>query len=128
MRVLKTLALSIIVGCLTASAANAACEGSNGRGWGKGRGAGKFEMNQADKNCRISFPGFTNDTTGKRIPGDKVVITSKPKNGDLTVVAGKGLIYTPKAGFKGKDKFCTINTSDRQKKGKLQGCVTVSVK
>ncbi len=123
-----TLATFLVAGSFFISAAEAACTGSNGRGWGSGRGAGSFSMASADKNCRISFPGFIDDTKKTRTPATQVKITSQPKSGKISVVAGKGLIYTPKAGFKGKDRFCTSNTSPKVKGQRLSGCITVSVR
>jgi hypothetical protein len=123
-----TLMTAFLIGCLMASTAHAACTGTNGRGWGKGNGAGKFEMTTRDKICKISFPGFVNDAKKTRIAATNVTFTSKPKNGKISVVAGQGLIYTPKAGFKGKDKFCTRNSSPKVKGQTLSGCVTVTVR
>lgn len=85
-------------------------------------------MTQADKTCRISFPGFIDDKKNTRIPATEVRITSQPKSGKVSVASGKGLIYTPNAGFKGKDRFCTSNTSPKVKGKKLSGCVTVTVR
>lgn len=123
-----TLVTAFLIGCFAASAANAACTGTNGRGWGKGNGAGKFEMATGDKICKISFPAFVNDAMKTRVPATNVKVTSNPKNGKIAVVAGQGLIYTPKAGFKGKDRFCTRNTSPKVKSQTLSGCVTVTVR
>ncbi|WP_151718392.1 Ig-like domain-containing protein [Gemmobacter serpentinus] len=111
-----------------ASAAYAECTGTNGRGWASGKGSGQFEMSTADKQCRISFPGFVNDTTNTRIPATEVTLRQAPKNGKLAIVAGQGLIYTPNPGFTGKDKFCSVNTSPEVKGKKLSGCVTITVR
>ena len=123
-----TLVTAFLIGCFSASTVHAACTGTNGRGWGKGNGAGSFAMTTGDKNCRISFPGFVNDVKKTRIAATNVTVTSKPKNGAVSVVAGKGLIYTPKAGFKGRDRFCTRNTSPKVKGQSLSGCITVTVR
>ncbi|MGB3876487.1 MAG: hypothetical protein WA980_11605 [Shinella zoogloeoides] len=123
-----TLVTVFLIGCFTASTAHAACTGTNGRGWGKGKGAGKFEMTMNDKICKISFPGFIDDLKKTRVPATSVTFTSKPKNGKISIVAGKGLIYTPKAGFKGKDRFCTRNTTPKVRGKTLSGCVTVTVR
>lgn len=129
MRILGIALTTIVVaGSLSVMEAQAACEGTNGRGWGSGNGAGTFSMTAADKVCKISFPGFINDVKKTRIPAAQVKITRQPKSGKLSVVAGKGLIYTPKAGFKGKDRFCTTNTSPKVKGGKLSGCITITVR
>ncbi|MEW9612380.1 hypothetical protein AB3G45_00600 [Shinella sp. S4-D37] len=122
------MATAFVIGCFSVSTVHAACSGSNGRGWGTGRGAGKFEMTTRDKSCKISFPGFTDDVRKTRIPATDVTFTSKPKSGKITVVAGKGLIYTPNAGFKGKDRFCTRNRSSKVKGKSLSGCVTITVR
>jgi hypothetical protein len=114
----------IMVGCLSISTAEAACKGTNGRGWGSGHGAGKFSMTAADKVCNISFPGFINGK--KRTAAKKVTVTRKPKSGKLAVVA-EGMVYTPAAGFKGKDKFCTRNKAAGVS-GTLSGCVTITVR
>ncbi|MER2537162.1 MAG: Ig-like domain-containing protein [Rhizobiaceae bacterium] len=83
-------------------------------------------MTTADKECRISFPGFMNGDT--RIPATQVTLTRQPKAGKITVVSGQGLIYTPARGFKGKDTFCTRNKSPKMPGGTLSGCVTVTVR
>lgn len=109
-------------------AAYAECAGTNGRGWASGKGNGAFEMTAADKSCNISFPGFMNDAENTRIPATEFKLTRAPKNGKLGVLAGHGLVYTPNAGFKGSDKFCTQNTSPEVKGKKLSGCVTITVR
>ncbi len=115
---------------LLASAALAECKGSNGRGWASGNGNGSFEMTQADKTCQISFPGFVFEATNTRIPATEVKLTRAPRNGKLAVAAGRGLIYTPNSGFRGKDTFCTRNTSPDPKvrRQTLSGCITVTVR
>lgn len=128
MRSLTGLATLFVVSLLSVSAAQAACSGTNGRGWGKGNGSGQFAMTTGDKICKISFPGFIDDVRKTRTPATEVTITSKPKNGKISVVAGKGLTYTPNAGFKGKDRFCTRNTSAKIKGKSLSGCITVTVR
>lgn len=115
-------------GLLLANASYAACTGSNGRGWGSGNGNGKFEMTAGDKTCNINFPGFIDDIKKTRTPATEVSLTREPKNGKISIVAGKGLIYTPAPGFKGKDKFCTRNKSSKVKGKSLSGCVTVTVR
>jgi hypothetical protein len=127
-RRLLLLAVLSTVGLATASPAYAACSGSNGRGWGSGNGKGQFEMTAGDKSCNISFPGFIDDVKKTRTPATNVTITRKPKNGKIVVVAGKGLTYTPSAAFKGRDSFCTRNTTPKVKGKSLAGCITVSVK
>lgn len=85
-------------------------------------------MSASDKTCRISFPGFIDDVRKTRTPATDVKITRQPKSGQISVVAGQGLIYTPKAAFKGKDRFCTKNTSSKVKGKSLSGCITVTVR
>lgn len=117
-----------VVGLSSVSSAYAACTGTNGRGWGSGRGNGHFEMSARDRNCKISFPGFINDAKKTRIPATDVTVTRAPKKGKLSVVAEQGLIYTPIQGFKGKDRFCTRNRSAKVKGQTLSGCITVQVR
>lgn len=128
MRSMMTLVVVSVVGLCSATAAHAACSGTNGRGWGKGNGNGKFEMTASDKICKISFPGFIDDVRKTRTPATEVTVTRAPKSGTVSVVAGKGLIYTPGQGFKGQDKFCTRNTSSKVKGKSLRGCITVTVR
>ncbi|MFC3073720.1 hypothetical protein [Shinella pollutisoli] len=128
MRTLITLVVATVAGLSTASMAYAACTGSNGRGWGSGKGNGAFQMTAADKVCRISFPGFINDAAKTRIPATDVTVTKRPKNGKVAVVAGKGILYTPNPGYKGKDAFCTRNKSSKVKGQTLSGCVTITVR
>lgn len=128
MRLRTTFAVLFAAGLFSVSAAEAACTGTNGRGWGSGRGAGTFTMTTADKACKISFPGFIDDKKKTRIPATQVRLTKQPSSGKVSIVAGKGLLYTPKAGFKGKDRFCTSNTSPKVKGGRLSGCITVTVR
>lgn len=117
-----------VAGLSAAHPAYAACTGTNGRGWGSGNGSGQFEMTGADKTCRMSFPGFVDDVANIRTPATDARITRAPKNGKVTVVGGKGLIYTPDQGFKGKDRFCTRNTTPKVKGKSLAGCITVTVR
>ncbi|NKC23268.1 hypothetical protein HED50_21110 [Ochrobactrum oryzae] len=63
-----TIITALIIGSVSVSTAQAACEGTNGRGWGTGRGAGQFEMSTRDKICKISFPGFIDDVRKTRTP------------------------------------------------------------
>lgn len=114
------------IATLVASVAFAECTGSNGRGWGKGKGNGAFEMSASDKNCLISYPGFIYEEENRRVPATEVKLTRAPKSGQISL-SKQGIIYTPAAGFKGKDKFCTKNTAQGEK-GTLAGCVTVTVK
>ena len=116
-----------ILGALAASTAQAECTGTNGRGWGSGKGNGSFEMTAADKKCQISFPGFIDDAKKTRTPATEMKLTTAPKSGKITL-SKDGPIYTPNAGFKGKDKFCTRNTTPEVKGKSLSGCVTVTVK
>ena len=112
---------------LTSTAAYAECSGSNGRGWGSGKGDGKFEMTAADKRCQISFPNFIDDVKKTKIAASDMKLTRGPKNGQISL-SKIGPIYTPNPGFQGEDKFCTKNTSAEVKGKTLAGCVTVSVK
>ena len=112
---------------LSMNMAQAACSGSNGRGWSKGNGAGKFEMSAADKECRIGFTNFINDENKTSIPATTVAITRAPKSGKVAVTS-KEIVYTPEQGFKGSDSFCTKNTSDKVKGSVLSGCITVVVR
>ncbi len=109
------------------SSAEAACTGSNGRGWATGGGAGQFEMSAADKTCPIDFPGAMNEATGTRIPATQVKITRPPSSGKVAVTKS-GLVYTPNKGFTGSDTFCTSNTTPKVPGATLSGCVTVSVR
>jgi hypothetical protein len=115
-----------VIGCLSVSAADAACTGSNGRGWASGGGAGQFVMTAADTSCKISVPGFI--VGKKRTPASESKITRQPKSGKVTIAQGRGFLYTPNAGFKGKDRFCSSNTSPKFKGQRLAGCVTVTVR
>lgn len=126
MRSKTILMVTFMSGLFGASAALAACEGSNGRGWGSGKGDGAFEMAAGDKACTIRFPIFIDDAAGTRTEATQVTLTQAPKSGKVGV--GKtGLVYTPNPGFKGKDRFCTKNTAPKVK-GTLAGCVTVTVR
>lgn len=128
MRIFAPIFTTLALGLITATAAQAACAGSNGRGWGSGKGKGAFEMRQADKSCSISFPAFIDDAANTRTPATEVALTRAPKNGKVTIAAGKGLVYTPTAGWTGKDTFCTRNTTPKVKGKALSGCITVTVK
>jgi len=123
-----TLTSFFVTALFAASAAQAECNGSNGRGWASGKGAGQFEMTAADKTCRISFPGFIDDVKKTRIPATEVVLTKAPSHGKIGIVANQGLIYTPTPGFKGSDRFCTKNTAKEMKGKSLSGCITVVVR
>ena len=121
--VLTTLA---VIGCFLVSEAHAACTGSNGRGWASGRGAGKFAMTAADKSCFIGVPGFI--VGKKRTPASTSKITKQPKSGKVTIAQGRGFTYSPKAGFKGKDRFCSSSTSQKFKGQRLAGCIAITVR
>ena len=127
MRVLIILAMSFAVCGLSISAAEAACKGSNGRGWGSGNGAGKFEMSAADKACNIGFTNIIDDKKKTNVPATKVRVTRAPKSGKVGVT-GKGLVYTPAKGFTGRDTFCTANTTPKVPGVTLSGCITVTVR
>ncbi|MCC4243238.1 Ig-like domain-containing protein [Stappia indica] len=120
-------AATVVAGCIFASSVHAACTGSNGRGWGRGNGAGSFQMTAADKSCRIGFTNVINDRTKTSVPANKVSVTRAPKNGKVQVT-GKGLVYTPAKGFKGSDSFCTKNTTPKAPGVVLSGCITVAVR
>ncbi|MCO5092840.1 Ig-like domain-containing protein [Bosea sp. (in: a-proteobacteria)] len=126
MRILIAMITLAAAGWLTLSDAQAACTGTNGRGWGTGRGAGQFQMTTADKSCRISHPGIVNDRAGTRIVANQVSITRAPSSGKLAVSSG-GIVYTPNKGFKGSDSFCTSNTTPKAPGEVLAGCVTIMV-
>jgi hypothetical protein len=128
MRTSTKLIVFAVAGICSASSVHAACSGSNGRGWGSGKGNGQFSMTAGDKICKISFPGFVDDVKKTRIPGENVTVTKKPAKGALTIVKGQGVIYKPAQGFKGKDKFCTTNRSAKVKGKTLSGCITVTVR
>lgn len=114
-------------GLFMATTLQAECTGSNGRGWGSGKGKGAFEMTAADKSCRISFPGFIDEATNTRTPATEVTLTKAPKSGQVAV-SKEGLTYTPAPGFRGKDRFCTKNTTPKVKGKVLSGCITVTVR
>lgn len=126
MRTLAILGSVVVAGYLSVSAADAACQGTNGRGWGSGNGAGKFTMSASDKTCQIGFPNFINDKNKTQTPANIVTITRAPKSGKVQVT-GRGLVYAPAAAFKGSDTFCTRNKSAKVK-GTLSGCITVTVR
>ena len=109
-----------------ATAAQAECTGSNGRGWASGKGAGEFTMSASDGACQMGFTSFINDSTKTRIPATTVKLSKAPKNGKISLTS-KGPVYTPAAGFRGKDRFCTVNTSADMPGKSLTGCVTVTV-
>lgn len=127
MRTFVAIGAVTLLGCFTFSAAQAACTGSNGRGWASGNGAGKFEMVAADKTCQIGLTNVIDDQTKTKIPATNVVITKTPKSGTVSVKSN-GLVYTPKKGFTGDDTFCTKNTTPKSPGVTLSGCITVSVK
>lgn len=119
------LAAACLAALFGAGAAQAACEGGLGRGWSKGNGNGKFTMRSADKSCVVGFANFI-DAKENLTPATQVELTTAPKSGKITI--GKtGVTYTPQPGFKGKDKFCTKNTTPEVKGKSLRGCVTVTV-
>ncbi|TQI76519.1 hypothetical protein FHT98_4315 [Bosea sp. AK1] len=127
MRVLITMITFVAAGYAALSSAQAACTGTNGRGWGTGNGAGQFEMSMADKTCRISFPGVINETAKTRIPATQVTVTRAPGSGKVAVTRS-GLTYTPNKGFQGSDTFCTSNTTPKVPGVTLSGCITVTVR
>ena len=104
----------------------AACEGGLGRGWSKGQGKGEFSMSAADGQCVTGYANFYADGSSTGTPATEVALTTAPKNGKISI-GKQGVIYTPAAGFKGKDKFCTRNTAPGVK-GSLSGCITVTVR
>lgn len=126
MRLSLVLSASFIAGLLATSAAQAECTGGLGRGWASGKGDGKFEMAAGDKHCVMSYPAFINDATKTKTFATKVALSRAPKSGKITL-SPDGVVYTPAAGFKGSDKFCTKNTTDAVK-GTLSGCITVTVR
>jgi hypothetical protein len=126
-RKIATITALLAVGCLTVSTAQAACQGSNGRGWGRGAGAGQFEMTTADKVCRISFTNVINERDNTSIPATNVSLTRAPSAGKVSVTKS-GLVYTPNKGFKGSDTFCTSNTTAKAPGVTLSGCITVTVR
>lgn len=111
---------------MLATSVQAACTGSNGRGWASGSGDGKFEMRASDRACSIPFPNFI--VGERRTPATEVALTTAPRNGTVGIAAGQGLVYTPNAGFKGNDRFCTRNTTPAFAGQSLSGCITVTVK
>lgn len=84
-------------------------------------------MTAADKSCRISFPGIIDDRKGTRVPATNVTVTRRPASGKVSVIAGRGIFYTPNKGFKGSDTFCTSNTTPKAPGVILSGCITVAV-
>lgn len=127
MRIANVFGVALVLTGVNVSLAAAACSGSNGRGWASGKGNGQFEMVASDKTCTISFVNFIDDAKGTKVPASEVKLTKAPKSGPIGIAAGKGLVYTPNAGFSGQDKFCTRNTAPTVK-GTLSGCVTVTVR
>ncbi|TGD42362.1 hypothetical protein EEB11_13800 [Pseudotabrizicola sediminis] len=126
MKIMTTGLAGLAIGAFSATSALADCSGGFGRGWASGKGNGAFEMQAADKACTMGFTGFGGGNS-ERIPATEIRLTTAPKSGKLGVSA-KGMVYTPNPGFKGKDKFCTRNTSAKVKGETLSGCVTVTVK
>lgn len=119
------LAATLMAALFGTSAAQAACEGGLGRGWSKGNGKGEFTMRSADKSCLTGFANFI-DAKENLTPATQVELTTAPKSGKITI--GKtGVTYTPQPGFKGKEKFCTKNTTPEVKGKSLRGCITVTV-
>ena len=82
-------------------------------------------MTQADRSCRISFPGFIDDRAGTRVPATNVTVTQQPGSGKVSVTRS-GITYTPNKGFKGRDTFCTSNTTPKVPGKTLSGCIAVS--
>jgi len=114
----------LAVTAFSAGTAFASCKGSFGRGWASGQGNGAFEMRAADKTCVLGFTGFGSGSD--RVLATEVALTTAPKSGKIGV-SGKGMVYTPNPGFKGKDKFCTRSTAKQVKGQSLSGCVTMTV-
>lgn len=127
MRAFVMMATPVAIVLLSSSVAQAACTGSNGRGWGSGQGSGSFEMTSADRTCRIAFPHVINDRAGTQVPASKVSFTRQPTSGKVSV-SGGGLVYTPGRGFKGTDTFCTSNTAPKAPGVTLAGCISVTVR
>lgn len=117
------LSVLLFGGILAAGAAQAECAGSNGRGWASGQGNGKFQMAAGDKQCLIGYPSFIKGQS--KTPATQVKLTRAPKSGKISLTP-QGLIYSPAAGFKGTDKFCTSNTAPGVP-GTLKGCVSITV-
>lgn len=111
--------------CAAAPAAWAACDGGFGRGWASGKGNGAFTMSPGSANCVMGYTRFFLDG-GKEVVASEVKLTRAPKSGKISL-SKEGIVYTPNAGFSGKDRFCTSNTAPEVKKDKLSGCVTVTV-
>jgi len=111
----------------SASVAMAACEGSTGRGWASGKGTGTYEMSPGDTRCQIPFVGFFSNNGGTFTPAKDVSLRKAPRSGKISL-SGSGIIYTPNAGFRGTDEFCTVNRSSKAQGETLSGCYKVTVK
>jgi len=122
MRDFALMGTLLISGIFASSAALAACDGGLGRGWSKGSGKGAFDMAAGDKTCLIDFPAFIDDAKKTKIAANELAMTRAPKSGKIGVSA-KGIVYTPAAGFKGKDTFCIKNTTPKMPGKTLSGCV-----
>lgn len=109
------------------STAFAACDGSTGRGWSSGNGSGTYEMSSTDKTCLIPFVGFFSNNGNDFTPATEISLRRAPKSGSIGV-SSSGIVYTPNPGFTGKDRFCTINRSDKFAGETLAGCYTVTVR
>ena len=92
---------------------------------GLGQRSGQWQVPDAagDKQCLIGYPSFIKGQS--KTPATQVKLTRAPKSGKISL-SPQGLIYTPAAGFKGTDKFCTSNTAAGVP-GTLKGCVSVTV-
>ncbi|WP_282129011.1 Ig-like domain-containing protein [Roseobacter litoralis] len=112
---------------LGATTAIAACDGASGRGWASGNGKGSYEMTSGAKRCEIPFVNFFSNNGNTRTPAKEVTLRRAPKSGTISL-SSSGIIYTPNAGFKGKDRFCTVNRSSAFEGQTLSGCITVTVK
>ncbi|AVL54122.1 hypothetical protein CEP88_16965 [Roseobacter denitrificans] len=109
------------------TAALASCDGSLGRGWAGGNGKGSYEMAAGAQRCAIPFASFYSNNGNTRTPANEVSLRRAPKSGTITL-SSSGIVYTPEAGFTGKDRFCTINRSSKFEGETLSGCITVTVK
>jgi hypothetical protein len=123
----RALIAAVVVLFSGTTAALAACEGATGRGWASGKGKGSYEMSSGDKSCTIPFVGFFANDGNDFTSANEVSLSKAPKSGKIGV-SSKGIVYTPNAGFKGKDRFCTINRNSAATNKKLSGCYDVTVR
>ncbi|WP_108263530.1 hypothetical protein [Mangrovicoccus ximenensis] len=120
---LAGLAFASVAG---ASEAWASCAGGDGRGWASGKGDGAFEMAPGAATCLMNYPNVIH-ADDRRMPATQVTLTRAPKSGKIGL-SKQGVVYTPNAGFRGKDRFCTRNTAAAFPGQTLSGCVTVTVR